>query len=76
MDDTETNPRQKLWDKKQELLDSIQDTLETLGIKLDLDSVRLQVKRARSCPPGYTLVFEPIEHPDGSVTYQWICKKI
>lgn len=75
MANSEINLHQKLWDKKQELQKSINDTLETLGIEMELESVHLQVKHVRSCPPGYELVFEPVEHPDGSVTYQWICKK-
>lgn len=75
MGDTEVDNRQQLFTRKTELLDTINELLETWGFDMELESVHIQVKHVRSCPPGYDLVFEPVEHPDGSVTYQWICKK-
>jgi hypothetical protein len=75
MGDTEIDSREQLFIKKDQLRDSINDLLDEWGVDMELESFHIQAKRARSCPPGYELVFEAVEHPDGSVTYQWVCKK-
>lgn len=75
MGDTETDTRQQLTTKQNELRDKINELLDTWGVNMELESVRIQAKRARTCPPGYVPVFEAVEHPDGLVTYEWVCKK-
>jgi hypothetical protein len=72
-----TNLQSPLHDKKDELLELITQAFHTVGLDdFDISSIRLRVSnRGRICPPGQTAVWEPIEHPNGSVTYQWVCRR-
>lgn len=76
MSETESNSRQILSTKKNDLLQSIRNAVDSLDLNLDVELIHLRIKRAHKCPPGYEAVFEPVENPDGSVTYQWVCKKL
>ena len=61
--------------KKDEMLDLIKKALKTLGLDdFHLGSIHLNARRGRVCPPGTTEVFEVVHHPDGSVSYQSVCK--
>ena len=66
-----------LHEKKDELLELITEAFKTVGLdNFDISSIRLRISnRGRICPPGQTAVWEPVEHPNGSVTYQWVCRK-
>jgi hypothetical protein len=76
MAETESAFHQVLWDKKDELLELIRNAVDSLGIDLDVNAIDLRIRHVHQCPPGYTPAFEPVEHPDGSVTYEWVCKKL
>ena len=65
-----------LTQKSDELRKLVNDALEDWEIDMDVELINLRAKRVRQCPPGYKLVWGPVEHPDGSVTYEWLCKKV
>lgn len=71
------NLQSPLHEKKDELLELVNEAFRTIGlIDFDLASIHLRAtKRGLSCPPGQTAVWEAVEHPDGSVTYEWVCRK-
>lgn len=71
-----TSFKSPLHDKKDELLDLIKEAFKTVGLEdFDVSSISLRASnRGRICPPGETAVWEPVEHPNGSVTYQWVCR--
>jgi hypothetical protein len=55
----------------------LDDAFTEWGLDLGVTSIHLTAaKSVLKCPPGYAPSFEPIEHPDGTVSYQWVCKKI
>jgi hypothetical protein len=61
--------------RKDDMIDLIKEALKTVGLDdLHLSSIHLNVKRAPVCPPGTTAVFEAVHHPDGSVSYQLVCR--
>ena len=66
-----------LHEKKDELLELVNEAFRTIGLTgFDLASIHLRAtKRGHACPPGQTAVWEAIEHPDGSVTYEFVCRK-
>jgi diketogulonate reductase-like aldo/keto reductase len=59
-----------------EVLKQLNETLRQVGLDLDLDisSIHLRAKQPLVCPPGQSAVWEAVEHPDGSVSYQWVCR--
>lgn len=61
---------------KDDLLNLVTAALRSVGLHdLDVGSIRLYAKKQGPvCPPGKTAVWERIEHPDHSVSYQWVCK--
>jgi len=67
---------QQLQTEEDALLNLITGALQSLGQDdLEIGSIRLNVKKQSPiCPPGKSRVWERIEHPDGSVSYQWVCK--
>jgi len=71
-----TSNLQELQTEKDDLLNLMTEALQSLGLHdLEIGSVRLNVKKQSPiCPPGKTAVWERIEHPDRSVSYQWVCK--
>ena len=60
----------------QDILTRVREALRGAGLHdFDVNSIRLFVrKRGPKCPPGTTASWERIDHPDGSVSYQWVCK--
>lgn len=70
------NDLQQLQTQKDDLLNLVTEALRSVGLHdLDIGSIRLNVKKEGPlCPPGKTAVWEQIEHPDRSVSYQWVCK--
>jgi hypothetical protein len=61
--------------KKDDMLELIKQALKTVGLdELHLKSIHLNVKKAPVCPPGTTAVYEAVQHPNGSVSYQLVCK--
>jgi hypothetical protein len=69
------NDLQQPQTKKDDLLNLVTEALHSVGLHdLDIGSIRLNVKKQGPPPPGKTAVWDLIEHPDGSVSYQWVCK--
>ena len=61
--------------KKDDMLELIKQALKTVGLdELQLRSIHLNVKSGPVCPPGTTAVYEAVQHPNRSVSYQLICK--
>lgn len=62
--------------KKDELLDLVTEAFRTVGLHdIDISSIQLRAtRRGRTCPPGQTAVWEAVEHSDGSVTYEFVCR--
>jgi len=61
--------------QKDEMFDLIQKALKAVGLDdLELSAIRLNIKRGPICPPGTTAVYEAVQHPDGSVSYQLVCR--
>lgn len=61
--------------QKDEVFDLIQKALKAVGLdNFELSAIRVNVKRGPICPPGTTAVYEAVQHPDGSVTYQLVCR--
>lgn len=64
----------QLKDKKDDILEFINQALEAAGLSVDVKSLSLRIKRAPVCPPGHSPVWEAVQDPDGTVTYQWVCR--
>ncbi len=66
-----------LQDNKDKLLNLINSALLSIGLAgVDISSIRLRAaRRGLICPAGETAVFEAVEHPDGTVTMEWVCRK-
>ena len=67
---------QRLLLQKQQVLQLFREALDSAGLAdVNVDSVNVLVReRTRECPDGKTAVFEPTVQPDGSVTYEWVCR--
>ena len=74
-----TNDLQALVDeRKNEILNQVKqalDTLETVQFEeLQVGLIHLNLRHAPVCPPGTSPSFEAVQHPDGTVSFQWVCK--
>ena len=67
-----------LEERKAEILNQVKEALDTLEPvqfeELHVTSIHLNLKQAPVCPPGTYPSFEAVQHPDGSVSFHWICK--
>lgn len=51
-------------------------------VTLDLTPAKLLPKlftamhRGKKCPPGETPTLETVQHPDGTVQTEWVCRKL
>ena len=72
------NDPQTVEERKAEILDQVRQALDTLEPfqfdELHVGLIYLNLRRAPVCPPGTSPSFEAVQHPDGSVSFQWVCK--
>ena len=63
--------------KKDELLDLVTEAFfRTVGLHdIDISSIQLRAtRRGERAHPGRLLSGEAVEHSDGSVTYEFVCR--
>jgi hypothetical protein len=73
-----SDPQLPLEERKAEILNQVKEALDTLEPfqfeELHVSLIHLNLKRAPVCPPGTSPSFEAVQHPDGSVSFHWVCK--
>lgn len=78
VDELESSNLELLKTKMDDLIRIIDKAFTDWGLDVGVQSVHLvpTAKVVLKCPPGYAPSHEAIQHPDGTVSYVWVCKKL
>ncbi len=69
--------QRRLHANKDDVLEKVRQALSEAGLnEYEVQSIGLFLKRLpRRCPKDQVPVWEPVRKPDGTVVYEWVCKK-
>jgi hypothetical protein len=70
------DPHARLTSQKDDVLKLFRKALDDGGFSdVDISSVELFVReRTHTCPDGTPAEWKPVRRPNGTVTFQWVCK--